>query len=139
MSNIQSHTTSNTNSITQYAAVAALNGEETTIKTMVIEFKKRRDYMVEKINSIKNLSCVKPDGAFYVMVNISKVLNKEINGQIIKDSLDFSKHLLELEKVAVVPGDGFGVSEFVRLSYATSMENIVEGLNRISKFMESFN
>jgi aspartate aminotransferase len=95
--------------------------------------------MVEKINSIKNLSCVKPDGAFYVMVNISKVLNKELNGELIKDSLDFSKHLLELEKVAVVPGDGFGVSNFVRLSYATSMKNIVEGLNRIDKFMENFN
>ena len=139
MSNIQSHTTSNTNSITQYAAVAALNGDATTINSMVLEFKKRRDYMVERINSIKNLSCVKPDGAFYVMVNISKVLKKELNGVLIKDSLDFSKHLLEVEKVAVVPGDGFGVSNFVRLSYATSMKNILEGLNRIDKFMENFN
>ena len=139
MSNIQSHTTSNTNSITQYAAVAALSGDATTINSMVLEFKKRRDYMVERINSIKNLSCVKPDGAFYVMVNISKVLKKELNGVLIKDSLDFSKHLLEVEKVAVVPGDGFGVSNFVRLSYATSMKNILEGLNRIDKFMENFN
>lgn len=139
MSNIQSHTTSNTNSITQYAAVAALNGDTTTINSMVLEFKKRRDYMVDRINAIRKLSCVKPDGAFYVMVNISKILNKELNGELIKDSLDFSKHLLELEKVAVVPGDGFGVSNFVRLSYATSMENIEEGLNRIDKFMENFN
>ena len=139
MSNIQSHTTSNTNSITQYASVAALNGDTTTINSMILEFKKRRDYMVERINSIKNLSCVKPDGAFYVMVNISKVLKQELNGVIISDSLDFSKYLLEIEKVAVVPGDGFGVSNFVRLSYATSMENIQEGLNRIDKFMENFN
>jgi len=139
MSNIQSHTTSNANSITQYAAVAALEGDTTTINSMVLQFKKRRDYMVKKINSIKNLSCVKPDGAFYVMVNISKVLNKKLNGVLIKDSLDFSKYLLEIERVAVVPGDGFGVSNFVRLSYATSMENIVEGLDRIHRFMMNFN
>jgi len=139
MSNIQSHTTSNANSITQHAAVAALNGDTTTIDSMVLEFEKRRDYMVERINSIKNLSCVKPDGAFYVMVNITKILNKELNSELIKDSLDFSKYLLEVEKVAVVPGDGFGVSHFVRLSYATSMKNIQEGLNRIAEFMENFN
>ncbi|MBC8061383.1 MAG: pyridoxal phosphate-dependent aminotransferase [Clostridiaceae bacterium] len=139
MSNIQSHTTSNANSITQYAAVAALNGDTTTINSMVLEFKNRRDYMVERINSIKKLSCVKPEGAFYVMVNISQILKKELNGVVINDSLDFSKHLLEEEKVAVVPGDGFGVSNFIRLSYATSMESILEGLNRIEKFMKSFN
>ncbi len=139
MVNVQSHTTSNPNSISQYAAVEALNGEKETINSMVLEFKRRRDYMVDRINSIKLLSCTKPDGAFYVMVNISNVLNKEINGELIQNSLDFSKHLLLAEKVAVIPGDGFGVSDFIRLSYATSMDNIIEGLNRIEKFMENFN
>ena len=139
MVNIQSHTTSNTSSIAQYAAVEALNGEKETINSMVLEFKKRRDYMVDRINSIKYLSCTMPDGAFYVMVNITNVLNKKINDELIQDSLDFSKHLLISEKVAVIPGDGFGVSNFIRLSYATSMDNIIEGLNRIEKFMENFN
>jgi len=91
--------------------------------------------MVDKINSINNLSCVKPEGAFYVMVNISKVLNKEVDGKIIKDSLTFSDLLLEKEKVAVIPGIAFGVDDFIRLSYATSMENIEKGLNRIEDFV----
>ncbi|MPN34495.1 Aspartate aminotransferase [bioreactor metagenome] len=99
------------------------------------EFKARRDFMVDRINSINNLSCVKPKGAFYVMVNISKVLNKEIEGKVIKDSLTFSDLLLEKEKVAVIPGIAFGVDNFIRLSYATSMENIKNGLDRIEKFV----
>ena len=139
MSNIQSHTTSNPNSITQYAVVAALSGGEDIIANMVAEFKRRRDYMVEKVNSIYKLSCVKPEGAFYVMVNISEVLGKKYKDTIIKDSVDFSNQLLNAEKVAVVPGDGFGVANYVRLSYATSMDNIVEGLNRLALFMRNFN
>lgn len=136
MSNIQGHTTSNPTSIAQYASVEALNGDQETVKYMAGQFKIRRDYMVEKINSIDNISCVKPEGAFYVMINIKKLLNKHINGNVIKNSIDFSKYLLEEEKVAVVPGDGFGVSEYVRLSYAASMENIKEGLEKIRQFVE---
>ncbi|WP_346895489.1 pyridoxal phosphate-dependent aminotransferase [Clostridium sp. UBA7503] len=135
MSNIQSHTTSNPCSISQYASVEALNGDQSEVEKMKQEFKKRRDFMVNKINSINNLSCVKPEGAFYVMVNISKVLNKEVDGKIIKDSLTFSDLLLEKEKVAVIPGIAFGVDDFIRLSYATSMENIEKGLNRIEDFV----
>ena len=135
MSNIQSHTTSNPCSISQYASVEALNGDQSEVEKMKQEFKKRRDFMVDKINSINNLSCVKPEGAFYVMVNISKVLNKEVDGKIIKDSLTFSDLLLEKEKVAVIPGIAFGVDDFIRLSYATSMENIEKGLNRIEDFV----
>ncbi|GAA0124298.1 MULTISPECIES: pyridoxal phosphate-dependent aminotransferase [Clostridium] len=137
MSNIQSHTTSNPCSISQYASVEALNGEQGEVENMIKEFKNRRDFMVDRINSIDNLSCVKPEGAFYVMVNISKVLGKEFNGVTIKDSLTFSQLLLEEEKVALVPGIAFGVDEFVRLSYATSVENIKEGLNRIEKFIKN--
>ncbi|CAB1243916.1 pyridoxal phosphate-dependent aminotransferase [Clostridium sp. MT-14] len=135
MSNIQSHTTGNPNSIAQYAALAALHGESTQIENMVGEFKKRREYMIKKIDAIEGLSCLKPEGAFYVMLNISKTFGKTINGQKIENSLEFSNLLLEKEKVAVVPGLGFGIDGYVRLSYATSMENIKKGLDRIEQFV----
>lgn len=135
MSSIQSHTTSNPNSIAQYASVEALNGDKTALNAMVKEFSKRRDYMVDKINATENISCLKPKGAFYVMVNISKLINKSVCGQTIKDSMSFSKILLEEENVAVIPGIAFGSDEFIRLSYATSMENIEKGLNRIADFV----
>ncbi len=135
MSSLQSHTTANPNSIAQYASVAALKGDIATIENMVKEFKNRRDYMVKKINEIENLSCINPDGAFYVMMNISKIFGKKSNSIELKDSLSFSQALLEKEKVAVIPGIGFGVDNYVRLSYATSMENIKKGLDRVEKFI----
>lgn len=133
MSNFQSHATSNPNTIAQYATIAALNAPEDTLNEMVSAFKERRDYMVEKINSIENLSCLKPQGAFYVMVNISKLIGKTINGKVINNSIEFADYLLEDAKVAVVPGIGFGNDNYIRLSYATSLDNIKEGLNRIEK------
>lgn len=133
MSNFQSHATSNPNTIAQYATIAALNGPEETLNEMVNAFKERRDFMVEKINSIENLSCLKPQGAFYVMVNISKLIGKTINGKAINNSVDFADYLLDDAKVAVVPGIGFGNDNYIRLSYATSLDNIKEGLNRIEK------
>ncbi|MCU9810692.1 MULTISPECIES: pyridoxal phosphate-dependent aminotransferase [Paraclostridium] len=133
MSNFQSHATSNPNTIAQYATIAALNAPEDTLKEMVEAFKERRDFMVDKINSIENLSCLKPQGAFYVMVNISKLLGKTLNGKEIKNSIDFADYLLDDAKVAVVPGIGFGNDNYIRLSYATSLENIKEGLERIEK------
>ncbi|MBU3215493.1 pyridoxal phosphate-dependent aminotransferase [Clostridium estertheticum] len=136
MSNIQSHTTANPNSIAQYAAVEALNGDQTSVKLMVKEFKIRRDYIVKKINTSSTLSCTKPTGAFYIMVNISKMFGKIIDGTKINNSIDFAKVLLNKEKVAVIPGDGFGVSNYVRLSYATSMENIKEGIKRLMDFSQ---
>ena len=135
MSNIQSHTTSNPCSISQHASLAALKGDQSPVVEMNKEFERRRDFMVERVNTINNLSCVKPDGAFYVMVNISKVLGKKIEGKVIENSFVFGDLLLEKEKVAVVPGVAFGADEFIRLSYATSMENIKEGLDRIEKFV----
>lgn len=135
MSNIQSHTTSNPNSIAQYASVEALQGDQSSLTMMVGEFSKRRDYMADKINSIHSLSCIKPEGAFYVMVDISDVINKKVAGETITGSIEFSRLLLEHEKVAAVPGIAFGMDSYVRLSYATSMENIKEGLNRIEKFI----
>lgn len=139
MSNIQSHTTSNPNSIAQYASVEALTGSQNTVEAMKIEFKNRRDFMADKINSIDKLSCVKPEGAFYVMVNISKCLGRTFNNVIINDSITFSDMLLNEEKVAVVPGIAFGTDNFIRLSYATSMENIKEGLDRMEAFIKKIN
>lgn len=135
MGNVQSHATSNPNSIAQKAALAALEGPEDIIDIMKAEFVKRRDYMVEKINSINGLSCIKPNGAFYVMMNISKLIGTEIDGVKINGSDDFANLLLEKANVALVPGSGFGTDIHVRLSYATSLENIKEGLNRIEKFL----
>lgn len=133
MSNIQSHTTSNASSISQYASVEGLNGDQAVISEMRDEFDKRRVYMVDRINKINYLSCKMPKGAFYVMANIEKAKEKTIKGVEIKDSLDFTSLLLEEARVAVVPGIAFGDDNYVRLSYATSMENIKKGLDRIEE------
>ncbi|ADD02426.1 aminotransferase class I and II [Thermoanaerobacter mathranii subsp. mathranii str. A3] len=135
MSNIQSHTTSNPNSIAQYASVAALSEDETVIKRMAEEFNKRRVYMVERLNKIKGLKSNNPQGAFYVMVNIDEYIGKEINGKIIQSSIDFAKVLIEGANVAVVPALPFGMDNYIRISYATSLENIEKGLNRIEEFL----
>lgn len=135
MTNIQSHMTSNVCSITQYAAVEALNGPQDKVKEMISEFEKRRNYMAKTLEEMNNLSIIKPQGAFYIMINIDKCLGKEINGEKINDSMDFSANLLENEKVAVIPGKAFGLDNYVRVSYATSMELIEKGLERINKFV----
>ncbi len=135
MSNIQSHTTSNANSIAQYASVEALNGDKSEVEKMIQEFAKRRNYMVERLDEIKGLSCIKPKGAFYVMVNLDSAIGKMVDNTVIEDSIVFSKLLLEKEKVAVIPGAAFGMNNYIRLSYATSMENIKKGLDRINRFM----
>ena len=135
MTNIQSHMTSNVCSITQYAAIEALNGPQDKVKEMIAEFEKRRNYMANTLQEMNNLSIIKPQGAFYIMINIDKCLGKEINGEKINDSMDFSAKLLECEKVAVIPGKAFGLDNYVRVSYATSMELIEKGLERINKFV----
>ncbi|MDD4003320.1 MAG: aminotransferase class I/II-fold pyridoxal phosphate-dependent enzyme, partial [Clostridia bacterium] len=136
VSAVQSHMTSNANSIAQYASEVALSsakGNEFT-DSMVSIFRQRRDYMVDKINSIKNLSCFKPDGAFYVMLNISKLKGKKtVKGEVLKGSLDITEKLLDYG-VAAVPGIAFGADDYLRLSYAISLEDIKEGLNKIEKF-----
>lgn len=134
---IQSHATSNPNTMTQYAAIAALTdakGEE-FLSEMVKTFDSRRKFMFEKVNSIKNLSAIEPNGAFYVMVNISKLIGKTFNGSEIKGSLDLTEKLLDA-RVAVIPGIAFGDDNFIRLSYAISLEDIAEGLNRIESFVK---
>lgn len=139
MISIQSHVTSNVCSITQYAALEALNVPQDEITKMINEFEKRRNYMINRIESIDNLSIVKPKGAFYIMINIENCLGKEINGKILNDSMEFCASLLENEKLAVIPGKAFGLNNYIRVSYATSMEAIKEGLNRIESFIKKLN
>ena len=131
MSNLQSHSTSNPTSISQKAALAALEGSQEPLHNMVVEFIKRRDYIVEGLNSIEGVSCLKPQGAFYVFPDVSKIIGKTLKEQIIKNSVLLTEILLEKANVAAVPGSAFGADDNLRLSYATSMENIVKGLDRL--------
>ncbi|MDH8677042.1 pyridoxal phosphate-dependent aminotransferase [Fusibacter bizertensis] len=134
MSNIQSHATSNPNTIAQYAGIEALSGDQTPIEEMRVAFEERKDYMVKTIGEISNVSCVAPKGAFYVMVNISHYKGKTVEGVLVKDSLDLAAVLIDQANIAVIPGIAFGVDDYIRLSYATSMENIIEGLKRLNDF-----
>ena len=136
MGNMQSHATSNPNSIAQAAALAAIDGSDDFINMMRDEFHKRRNFMVERINSIPGLSCLMPHGAFYVMMNIKPLLGKNFYGVKIDNADQFCELLLEKAKVALVPGGGFAADGYVRLSYATSIENIKEGLDRIETFIK---
>ncbi len=133
MTKIQSQSTSNPVSISQKAAVEALNGPQDAIVMMVEEFRKRRDYIVERLNSIEGVSCFKPLGAFYVFPNISQLYGRRYGDRIIKGSLDMADYLIQEAKVSIVPGIAFGADDFMRLSYATSMENIKKGLDRIEE------
>ena len=136
MANMQSHATSNPSSISQAAALEAYVGEQDTVEEMRKVFEQRRNYMVERINSIEGVSCKMPEGAFYVMMNIKNVLGREIGGKVINTSDDFCEVLLEKSLVALVPGSGFGCEGYVRWSYATSMENIEKGLDRLEEFLK---
>jgi len=131
MTNIQSQSTSNPTSITQKAAVEALTGPQDFIPKMVSEFDNRRKYMIGRLNRIKGVSCITPVGAFYAFPNVSSCYGKNFNGRPVSSSLDLSSYLLEQAGVALVPGVAFGDDRYIRLSYATSMENIKKGLDRI--------
>lgn len=131
MGNIQSQSTSNPTSIAQKAAVEALTGSQNEVAVMVAEFKKRRDWIVKALEEIPGVSCYKPEGAFYVFPDFNPCLGKSVAGKKISDSIALSEFLLDNAKVASVPGSAFGAEGFIRLSYATSMENIREGIKRI--------
>ncbi|GFZ29605.1 aminotransferase [Clostridium zeae] len=135
MSSIQSHMTSNPNTIAQHAAIEALNSPVKLVEDMVIEFEKRRNYMVSKLSEVENVKIINPSGAFYVMVNISYYLKKKFGETIIEDSKMFSELLLEASAVATVPGIAFGLDDYIRLSYATSIDNIEEGVKRLKSFI----
>ncbi len=138
MGNIQSHTTSNSTTFVQYAAIEALDGDQSFIPNMVKSFKTRRNLMMERADQIDGLKYLYPHGAFYLFLDIRSLLGKKYKGALVETSLDFAKFLLDDFLVAVVPGIGFGVEGFLRLSYATSEENIIEGFSRIKKFVEQF-
>lgn len=131
MNSMQSHATSNPNTIAQHASIEGLTGDQSSVEEMRLAFDERRKYMVQRVNEIKGLSCIVPKGAFYIMMNIKQLIGTTIKGITINGSMDFSELLLEHANVAVVPGIAFGVDEFVRLSYANSLENIKEALNRV--------
>ncbi len=135
MSSFQSHATSNANAMAQYAAMKALEGGDECIKEMVAAFEDRRNAMVEKINAIPGLSCRKPQGAFYIMLNVKKVLGKSYHGRVIENSKTFAELLLAEKHVAVVPGSAFEAEGFCRLSYAVAKEQCMEGLRRIEEFV----
>ncbi len=133
MANIQSQSTSNPTSISQKAAVEALRGPQDFIQTMNIEFDKRRRYMIERLNKIKGMTCLMPVGAFYAFPRVSPLFGSRANGRQIGSSADLATYLLDEAKVALVSGDAFGADAYIRLSYATSMETIVKGLDRIEQ------
>ena len=136
MANYVSHSTGSPVAISQKASVAALTGSQEKVETMRQAFEERRNYIVERMNAIPGVSCIKPEGAFYVMMNLEKLIGKTIHGVEITDDDVFADAFLKYGLVAVVPGSGFGAPNFVRWSYATSMDNIKEGLNRLEKFLQ---
>jgi aspartate/methionine/tyrosine aminotransferase len=131
MNRIQSHSSSNPCSISQKASVEALHGPQYEVSKMVAEFQRRRNYLLARLQSVPNISCVKPRGAFYVFPNVSSYYEKEYNGMRIRNSYGLAYYLLKNAKVAVVPGDAFGADNYIRISYATSMENLEKGIDRI--------
>ncbi len=133
---IQSQSTTNPSSISQAAAVEALNGTQDFIKTRSNSFKERRDFVVKELNNIKGISCLNPNGAFYVFPNCKKLLGKKTK---LKTDTAFVEKLLEETGVAVVQGSAFGLDGFFRISYATSMENLKKALSRIRSFCEKLN
>ncbi len=135
MANIQSHATSNPNSIAQAAAVEALNGDQSFIDDMKKTYIERRDYMVDRINKMEGMSCSNPNGAFYIFVNVKEQLKKEHYGKMINTAQELCNDILDRALVALVPSEGFGVKGYVRLSYATSMEVIKTGLDRIEEYL----
>ena len=130
---IQSQSTSNPSSISQAAAVEALNGKQDFIKKRAKSFKERRDFVVKSLNNIDGISCLKPNGAFYVFPNCKKLLNKRTK---LKKDTDFVQKLLEKQNVAAVQGSAFGLDGYFRISYATSMAKLKIAMSRIKKFCE---
>ena len=133
---IQSQSTSNPSSISQAAAVEALNGNQGFIKKRAKAFKERRDFVVKSLNNIKGINCLIPNGAFYVFPSCKGLLNKKTK---LKTDTEFVQKLLVKSNVAVVQGSAFGLDGYFRISYATSMENLKKAMNRIKSFCESIN
>lgn len=135
MAAYQSHATSGANSIAQYASYKALQNGAAYIRAMREEYDARRQLMVAKINGMDGVSCITPHGAFYVMLNVKKLIGRTFRGEKIEDAVALSRMLLDAVNVAVVPGDAFEAPGFCRISYAVSREDIDEGLDAIGRFV----
>ncbi len=136
MNKIQGQATSAPNSIAQKASIAALCGPQAQVDIMRREYQKRRDYIINELNTIEGIDCNIPSGAFYAYPNVSKLYGSKYGDQVITDSVGFCAYILDEAQVALVPGLAFGTDDFVRISYATSMENIKTGMGRIKRAIE---
>ena len=137
MANIQSHSTSNPTSISQKAALAGLTGPQEPLGVMREEFKKRRDFMVKRLNEMPGVTCLTPPGAFYTYPDVSSIIGKKVCGRVASSDTELAEILLDEAKIAVVPGGAFGTEGNLRLSYATSMDLIAEGLDRMEKALKT--
>ncbi|MBT3445291.1 pyridoxal phosphate-dependent aminotransferase [bacterium] len=137
MNNLSGQSTSNPTSISQKAAIEAFSGTQEKVKEMLAEFETRKNYISSYLNEIKDIECFVPDGAFYVFPNISAYFGKKYNDKVITNSLEFTDFLLDVAKVAVVPGVEFGSDSHIRISYATSMSDIKQGLERIKESLST--
>ncbi len=135
MARLQDHVTSNPVTFTQYAAIAALKDTTGAVEKMRTEFEKRGKVMAERLNAIKGISCMQPQGAFYCFPDVSSHFGRTLGGTAIKDSMDFAAALLEQKQVAVVPGAPFGSPRNIRLSFACSLEHIEKGIDRIREWL----
>ena len=133
---LQSHSTSGANTAAQKAAIAAVTGDQSTVEVMRQEFDRRRKYMLGRLNAMPGVSCPEPRGAFYTFPQVSAYYGRSYDGPTIGGSMDFCGSLLDNAKLALVPGGAFGADEHVRLSYATSMEQIEEAMNRLAWFLD---
>jgi aspartate aminotransferase len=129
---LQSHATSNPNSITQKAAIEALNGPQDSVAIMLAEYRKRREYVMDRLRKMPGVKTQTPEGAFYAYPNVSAAFTGGIT-----NSFEFSEKLLAEEYVALVPGEAFGTTEHIRISYATSMKEIERGLDRLERFIKA--
>lgn len=136
MSNFLSHSTGSPSSVSQAASVAALTGPQDCVEEMRQAFEERRNYIVERVNAMDGVSCIRPEGAFYIMMNVEKQLGRTLHGETINSSDDFSAALLKHGLVATVPCSGFGAPSFVRWSYAASLDSIRKGMDRLEEFLK---
>ncbi len=134
MGSVQSHETSNPNSIAQKAALEALTGPQDSVEAMKVEYAKRRDYTYERVIAMKDVTMLKPQGAFYAFIDVSKLLTKSYKGNKVENVANLAKYLIEVYNVAVIPCEDFGFPTYIRLSYAINIDTIKKGLDRIEAF-----
>lgn len=136
MAKIQSQSASHANSIGQYAAVVALNSDQSFLRNMVEEYEKRRDFVLERVREWEGITTATPEGAFYVFPDVSSFYGSRFNGDVIENSVDMTDFFLENARVAMVPGGGFGADNHIRISYATSIKELQRGLDRMEKALQ---